>query len=444
VVSVVENFTVLAAPALRPLANPTLPIAAAADQTLTATGSDFVNGVTRVRWSRAGATAVLLATSVQSPSQLTFSVPRALLATAGAIELTAVNADEANREGAGGTVGGSCPSAIAVSVANPAATVRTLSPSSEIAARPTALEVTVNGAGFLDGARVLVNGVAQDARFVSASELTTLLTPVQLAAAGTLRIAVQNPNAAASNTSDFTVSVVPVPRFTITANPSAPVAGQDIVLNVSQSEAPARLLRATLSLTFEPNADNLSGPLPANSRPFFGSGGTTYTFDVAGTGGILPSAGLVRPGTVSGIIVVRMTALTAQGSTASLLPSSAPEIRLTVPRTAPVIDTVRILPVTGGFEVEIAALSPVRNLTGAAVQVSTTSGTRVEGETRFTFDLTSRFNDWFRTADNVPNGGQFIVRLPFMLQNGDANVIDSVSVTLTNSIGTSTAVTGRR
>jgi len=117
---------------------------------------------------------------------------------------------------------------------------------------------------------------------------------------------------------------------------------------------------------------------------------------------------------------------------------------LTVPRTAPVIDTVRILPVTGGFEVEIAALSPVRNLTGAAVQVSTTSGTRVEGETRFTFDLTSRFNDWFRTADNVPNGGQFIVRLPFMLQNGDANVIDSVSVTLTNSIGTSTAVTGRR
>ena len=443
-----ESFVVVAAPALRPLANPTLPIGGP-EQTIAATGTDFVVGVTRVRFAKSGSAPQLLATTVQSPTQLTFLLSRALLSTAGAVDLSVVNADEANLSGVVvvvGSTGGSCPVPITASVANPAATVRTLEPSTEIAARQTPLDITINGAGFLEGARVVINaGASQDAVFLSATQLKTTLTVAQLASPGTLRIAVQNPDAAASSALDFTVSAVPVPRFTISANPAAPAAVQDIAISVAQTEAPARQLRATLSLSFEPNADNLPATgLPAAAAPVFAAGGTVFAFDVTGTGGVLPSGALVRPGTVAGTVIIRMTGLTVAGSTVSLLPSPAPEVRVVVPRTAPVIDTVRILPVSGGFEVEILAFSPVRNLTNAIVQVNVVAGTRVESDARFTVDLASRFNDWFRTAENLVFGSQFKVRLPFTLQNGDASIIDSVSVTLTNSVGTSAAVTGRR
>jgi hypothetical protein len=176
----------------------------------------------------------------------------------------------------------------------------------------------------------------------------------------------------------------------------------------------------------------------------FAAGGTSFSFDVTGTGGTLPAGATVRPGTVAGMLIVRMTALTAAGSTTSLLPNPAPEIRVVIPRTAPVIESARIVASATGFDVEILAFSPVRNVTNAVVQVNVTSGTRVDGETRFTVDLTSALNTWYRDAANLQYGSQFRARLPFTLQNGDANVIDSVSVTLSNSVGTSAAVTGRR
>jgi hypothetical protein len=435
-VSPSESFTVLAAPVLRPLTNPTLPIDSG-DLILNATGANFVAGVTRVR-----AGSQLLTTGVQNAGQLNFVVPRALLAAPGELSFTAVNVDAANPTGAAGTTGGTCPAAITATVANPAASVRTLVPSSEIAASPEPVEITINGGGFLQGARVLVNGAAQDATFVDASQLKTLLSVTQLASPGTLRIGVQNPNAAASNTADFTVTAVPVPRFTITANPANPTSSQDVTLTVTQSEASARQLRATLSLFFEPNADNLPATgLPEAAGPLFSGGGTAFSY-IVGTS--LAPGGLLRPGSVAGTVIVRMTALTAVGSTVSLLPSPAPEVRVVVARAAPVIDSVRILPSAGGFDIEILATSTVRNVTSAAVQVNVVAGTRVDGESRFTVELTSSFNDWFRTAANLQWGGQFRVRLPFTLQNGDSSIVDSVSVTLANTSGTSTAVTGRR
>jgi hypothetical protein len=139
-----------------------------------------------------------------------------------------------------------------------------------------------------------------------------------------------------------------------------------------------------------------------------------------------------------------MSALTVAGTTLNLLPSPAPEVRVVIPRTAPVIESARIVASAGGFDVEILGFSPVRNLTNAIVQVNPVAGTRTEGDLRFTVDVTSRFNDWFRDAANLRFGGSFRLRIPFTLTNGDASTIDSVSVTLTNTIGTSAAATGRR
>ncbi len=440
-----EAFVVRNAPAVTRVSPTTFPLNGDS-QVITINGTGFVRGVTRIRWTPTGGTSVLLDAG-QNPDDTTLiiPVPNRLLTSAGNVQITAVNADEANPGGAAGTVGGACPAGVTVSIANPPATIRTLDPSSEIAARTTPLTVTINGAGFINGAEVLVNGTVQSGvTFVSESQLHFTLSPAQLASPGTLQIGVRNPNAALSTTSPFQVQAVPVGRLTITANPAAPATVQDITLSLTQSEASPRPLNATLSLTFEPNADNIpSSGLPAAALPVFAAGGSTFSFDVPASGA-LPAGSLVRPGTVSGTVIVRMTALTVAGSGLNLLPNPAPEVRVVIPRTAPVIDSAKILPNAAGFDLEILAYSPVRNLTNAVVQVNTVAGTRIDGETRFTVDLTSRFNDWFRDTANLQFGSQFKLRIPFTLANGDANAIDSVSVTLTNSVGTSSSVTGRR
>jgi len=448
-----EAFTVRSAPGISRLSTSSFTLNSG-DQRVTASGSNFVmpggGGATQVRWIVPGTAAgapVALETQVESATQLTFTVPGRLLAAPGNIMIAVVNVDEANPNGAIGTITGACPAPFAANVANPPATIRLLEPSSTVAASPTPVQVTITGSGFLRGAEVLVNGAVQ-AGAVLDSE-TTIRVPLsvaQLASPGTLQIAVRNPNAAASTASAFQVLPVPVPRITLTANPAAPAAVQDFALSIAQSDQSPRQLRATLQLLFEPNADNIAAgaTLPDEALPVFAAGGRTFTFDITGNGA-LPSGAVVRPGTVAGTVTVRMTALIVAGSTTvSLLPSPAPEVRVVIPRTAPVIESARIVANASGFDLEILGFSPVRNLTSAIVQVNPVSGTRTEGELRFTVDVTSRFNDWFRDNANLRFGGAFRLRIPFTLTNGDASAIDSVSVTLTNTIGTSAAATGRR
>lgn len=433
-----EAFTVRSSPAIASLSPASLPLGTS-PVTITATGSNFVSGVTKVRWQQ-----TLLEATVQSPTQLTFTVPADLLSNAATVLVYPVNADEANPNAGIGTIGATgCPNPASLRVANPSAEITSLSPSSEVAARPTFLQILVTGSGFEDGATALVNGVETEAQYLSPTQYRVILTQAQLATPGTLQVAIRNPSASASTTLQFQVLPVPVGTITLSANPSAPTSVQDLALSLNQSEASPRTLRATLSLSFEPNADNLSGPLPAAASPVFAAGGTTFSFDVTGNGA-LPAGALVRPGTTAGTVVVRMTALTVAGTTLSVIPNPAPEVRIVIPRSAPVISSARIVQSSGGFDLVILGFSPTRNVTQAVVQVNTTSGTRVEGETRFTVDLTSRFNDWYRDPASLSFGTEFQLRIPFTLANGDFAVIDSLTVTLTNTSGTSASATARR
>ncbi|BDC49326.1 hypothetical protein F183_A16420 [Bryobacterales bacterium F-183] len=434
-----EAFTVRNAPSITSLSSDALPLSST-PVTLTATGANFVTGITQIRWGQ-----TLLSAEVQSPTQLTFTLPGELLGTAGTVLVYPVNADEANPNagiGLTGTTG--CPLPASVRVANPSAILTSLAPSSEVAARPASLQVLVTGSGFEQSAVALVNGVEHpDAQYLSPTQFRVVLTAGQLASPGTLNIAIRNPNAGASTPLPFQVLPVTIGTITLSSNPSAPTSVQDLTLSINQSTAPARTLRATLALSFEPNADNLSIALPAAALPVFAAGGQTFSFDVTGNGA-LPAGALVRPGTVAGTVVVRMTALTVAGSTLNVLPSPVPEVRIVIPRSAPVISSARIAQSSGGFDLIILGYSPTRNLTQATVTVNTTSGTRVEGDTRFTVDLTSRFNDWYRDAASLPFGSEFQLRIPFTLANGDFAVIDSLTVTLTNTSGTSAAATARR
>jgi hypothetical protein len=95
------------------------------------------------------------------------------------------------------------------------------------------------------------------------------------------------------------------------------------------------------------------------------------------------------------------------------------------------------------FEVELTAYSTPRDLSSARFTFIAAADSDLEGNSTLDVALNERFSGWYESAEGRQNGGAFRLRVPFALE-GDAGAIDSVVVTLTNSAGTSAAVSGGR
>jgi hypothetical protein len=142
----------------------------------------------------------------------------------------------------------------------------------------------------------------------------------------------------------------------------------------------------------------------------------------------------VQTGSVAGDVVLTLS-VAGQPDTAS---------RLTVPRTAPVIEvnSVQILDLTSsGFVVELVANSSPRDLQSANFTFNAAGGAQISGTASFTVDISSALSSWYASSDGQSYGSAFSLQVPFTL-SGNPSAIQSVTVTLTNSAGTSAAVTG--
>jgi hypothetical protein len=141
----------------------------------------------------------------------------------------------------------------------------------------------------------------------------------------------------------------------------------------------------------------------------------------------------IDPGTVAGDVTVNL-AVGGQNTTTATV---------TVAAAAPVIEanSVQITNVTAsGFNVELVATSTTRELTNATFTFTAAAGATLNG-TSFTVDVSSLLSQWFSGSTSLPYGGAFTMTIPFSL-SGSASAIQSVSVTVSNTIGTSTAVSG--
>jgi hypothetical protein len=107
--------------------------------------------------------------------------------------------------------------------------------------------------------------------------------------------------------------------------------------------------------------------------------------------------------------------------------------------SAPVIAAVTASTTAAGLQVLVTAYSNTREVTGAVVQFTAASGQTLE-TTSVTVALTDAANTWFRAASSDQYGGQFILTLPFTVTGGAAGAVGSVSVTLTNTVGTSNSM----
>src|SRR5262249_9321776 len=169
--------------------------------------------------------------TVNRATQLTAQVPANLITSAGNAFVLVNNPG-----------GSSTSPQIFTLTVPPAPAVSGLNPPSAIAGS-SAFQLTVIGSGFVNGSVVNWNGGVLATGFVSATQITALVSASLIASAGTANVTVQNPGAPLSTAVAFSIlgpaisALSPVgasagdPSFSLTVNGSNFVPGSSVQWN---------------------------------------------------------------------------------------------------------------------------------------------------------------------------------------------------------------------
>ncbi|HTU43930.1 MAG TPA: IPT/TIG domain-containing protein [Bryobacteraceae bacterium] len=409
--------------------NPSTAVAGGAAFTLTVNGNDFESGAV-VQWN-----GTALATSFVSSTKLTAPVLPNLIASAGTAQVTVVEA-------------GATSNALAFTIAAPGPTLTSISPPSitggtgaglgPVGSCPSKVypagTLTVKGTGFTSSSTVDWNGQAMLTTFVSSTELTACVSSANIQGYGTAAITVVS----GRTTSNAVNISLLVPAITITGLQSTSAPTQQLTVGIQLASATPTALQGTLQLSFSSTAPGLpSGYVDPGLQ--FSSGGTTATFSI-GAGSNSARVAMIQQGTVEGTITVTLTSLTSNGT--SVLPASGVTATVSIPPLPPVITagSVQITNLTSsGFDVVLTGYSVTRDMMTANFSFTAAAGTAFNGTTTFAVPVGPVFTTWFDSTAGQQNGSMFLLTVPFTI-SGPTSVLGSVSVTLTNSVGTSAAV----
>ena len=145
------------------------------------------------------------------------------------------------------------------------------------------------------------------------------------------------------------------------------------------------------------------------------------------------TSAVLQAGTVAGTIRLSLSDVKVAGQVVT----SNSVLDVTIPALPPVITNVRLLNRTsGGFVVEVTGYSTTREITQATFQFAAGSGGNLQ-TAQSQPDITGTFTAYYQSPNSVPAGSAFVYTQPFIAEQGDANVVTSVTVTLSNSKGTS-------
>jgi hypothetical protein len=235
----------------------------------------------------------------------------------------------------------------------------------------------------------------------------------------------------ASNAINFVVSFPPPPSLRLVP-PANPAPGQQTTIDFGLNSPYPLALSGVVTLTFVSNAT-----VPIDDQMIqFATGGRSFAFTVPANTTAFPALQL-QTGTVAGTITLTVT-LTAAGT--NVTPSGATATIL-VPRTAPVISAgkVKLVKLNGYLEVDVTGFSTTRDMTQATFHLNPVAGGSFTSSD-FTVNIANLFTTWYQSAASAAFGSQFNYAQTFTVI-GDTNQIQSVTVTLANSAGTSVSMT---
>jgi len=240
------------------------------------------------------------------------------------------------------------------------------------------------------------------------------------------------------------VSFQPVQSVTIAQSGSTSTANQT-TLTVQFGQAATATYNGTLTLSFKPDASVTNVPAgyvdPAGGFPIGGTT-TSLTQNFTVNQGQTQATVQFGLGTVAGTWTATLTSLSGG------VPTPVPTFTVPVAPAAAVITpgTVAIVNATSsGFTVQVSGYSTTRGVTSATFVFTPASGAQLTGTTTITVPFNGLDqSQWFATAAGLSAGGTFRLSLPFAY-SGDPSALGSVSVTLTNSNGqTSAPATGTK
>ncbi len=265
-------------------------------------------------------------------------------------------------------------------------------------------------------------------KYLNATTLTAT-APASFFAALTTGLVSVHDTASSLTTGTVNLTVTTQPGITFTG-PSTSSSGQQPTLSFILQNPYAVTLTGTITLTFAPSSSTLSD----DPTVVFANGTRTITYSIPANSTATPTIQL-QTGSVSGVATVTLT-VTAGGVNLNL-PTVAPVV-ITIPPAAPTVTSVNPLVRNGNnLTVSFVGFSNTREATKAIFHFTPVAGGSL-ATTDVTVDVTQDFATYYsNTAASAQYGSSFTYSQPFTLSQ-DAGIIQSVTVTLVNSIGTST------
>jgi len=225
------------------------------------------------------------------------------------------------------------------------------------------------------------------------------------------------------------------PTITITGLPDIVSPAQQPTFALQLDSGYPAAIDGTLTLVFTPDPD-VGVDDPAVQ---FAAGGRRLTFTVPPDSTQVTWSAQVaafQSGTVAGNIELDVK-LESNGIDITA-PASSRTIR--VDRVAPRIVDAQVVQTSSGFDVHLTGFATTREVTQGTFQFS---GDTAGSTANIIVPLGDSSNIWFQSADSHTFGGQFGLVQSFKWQGQPSGVLNSVSVSLTNTQGSSAVVQAR-
>ena len=229
----------------------------------------------------------------------------------------------------------------------------------------------------------------------------------------------------------------PSPQMTVTGVPETAQSAQQITFDLIVSSQYSKPITGQATLSFHPNAV-VNEDDPAIQ---FSSGGRIVNFTIPANAmhALFPVTPIAfQTGTAAGTIGLDFTAQ----SDGDGLSTAGLSRLVTVAPAVSVIRSATVLKTTTGFQVQVVGFSNTRELDNISFHFTPASGQSLQ-TTDVTVNLSDTANQWFASEASAQFGGQFLLILPFTIQQGSWGQIGSAEVRIQNAQGSSDTVTAK-
>jgi hypothetical protein len=165
---------------------------------------------------------------------------------------------------------------------------------------------------------------------------------------------------------------------------------------------------------------------------------TTQAIFLQASGSSIGTLAAFQTGTVSGLVSLTVSGLTV--GQVDLTPGTPAAKSYQIPATVPQLRSIQVRSFIGNqIVLVISGYSTPRNLSQLSFQFTGASGSNLTTSS-LNLDVSGAFTSWYTSADSDVFGSQFAVSITATI-TGDPTALQSISVTATNSKGTSAAQT---